>query len=61
MFDDTFGESEVTKSGLSYTNFKGQSSGASGALITKCGAKSLLGGAYLSSENSIISMSFTGL
>ncbi|KAL4462747.1 hypothetical protein ABPG72_019583, partial [Tetrahymena utriculariae] len=56
-----FGEGEISGTGLSYSGFQGYNANPSRAMTTICGGKSLLGGAYLSSSNSYISKSFTGV
>ncbi|EAS06676.2 zinc finger lsd1 subclass family protein (macronuclear) [Tetrahymena thermophila SB210] len=62
MFDTNFGESEVQGAGITIEGFQGFNDKASGALTTSCGGKTLLGGAYLSSENAIITSTlYSGL
>lgn len=57
---DTFGESEVYGLGLVTNGFKGSYFGIStGASVTRCGGKSLLGGAFLSATNSYIQRTFS--
>ncbi|KAL4495999.1 hypothetical protein ABPG72_015421 [Tetrahymena utriculariae] len=60
MFNTYFGESEVRGAGLTIAGFS-QNLQATRALTTVCNGKTLLGGAYLSSLNAIISRQFTGL
>ncbi|EWS75787.1 zinc finger lsd1 subclass family protein (macronuclear) [Tetrahymena thermophila SB210] len=61
MFNTYFGESEIVGSGLSTFGFQGFINTSSRALTTVCNGYSLLGGAYLSSQNSYIQRKFTGL
>ncbi|EAS04209.2 zinc finger lsd1 subclass family protein, partial (macronuclear) [Tetrahymena thermophila SB210] len=62
MFDTNFGESEVQGAGITIEGFQGFNNKESGALTTSCGGKSLLGGAYLSSEKAIITSTlYSGL
>ncbi|EAR88128.2 zinc finger lsd1 subclass family protein (macronuclear) [Tetrahymena thermophila SB210] len=63
LFNQYFGQSEITGLGLSVSNFKGfmSSFGQSGALTTNCGSNHLLGGFWLSGSGSSISRSWTGL
>ncbi|KAL4490436.1 hypothetical protein ABPG72_002646 [Tetrahymena utriculariae] len=57
---DTFGESEVYGLGLVPNGFKGTGYGLqSGASVTKCGGKSLLGGAFLSGSGAYIQRTFS--
>ncbi|EAS02591.2 zinc finger lsd1 subclass family protein (macronuclear) [Tetrahymena thermophila SB210] len=56
---DTFGESEVYGLGFIPNGFKGTGYGlSSGASVTKCAGKSLLGGAFLSGSGAYIQRSF---
>ncbi|EAR90506.3 zinc finger lsd1 subclass family protein (macronuclear) [Tetrahymena thermophila SB210] len=61
MFNTYFSESEIVGSGLTTFGFLGFINTSSRALTTVCNGYSLLGGAYLSSQNSYIQRKFTGL
>ncbi|KAL4493949.1 hypothetical protein ABPG72_021966 [Tetrahymena utriculariae] len=63
LFNNYFGQSEITGLGLIVNNFKGFMSSfrQSGALTTNCGPNHLLGGFWLSGQDSSVSRSWTGL
>ncbi|EAR90508.3 zinc finger lsd1 subclass family protein (macronuclear) [Tetrahymena thermophila SB210] len=61
MFNTYFGESEIIGSGLNAIGFLGNINTSSRALTTVCNGKTILGGAYLSSKNSLIQAKFNSL